>query len=82
MDKRVPSPFLIIYKYKTERVSILEQHPKTMEFMQIAMKYLPEAKQKLESSGIELSMETIQPMMELFTKVMGEAYELGKKDGQ
>ena len=50
--------------------------------MQIAMKYLPEAKQKLESSGIELSMETIQPMMELFTKVMGEAYELGKKDGQ
>ena len=60
----------------------MEQHPKTMEFMQIAMKYLPEAKQKLESSGIELSMETIQPMMELFTKVMGEAYELGKKDGQ
>jgi competence protein ComZ len=63
-------------------VSKLEQHPKTMEFMQIAMKYLPEAKQKLESSGIELSLETIQPMMELFTKVMGEAYELGKKDAE
>lgn len=60
----------------------MEQHPKTMEFMQIAMKYLPEAKQKLEGTGIELSLDTIQPMMELFTKVMGEAYELGKKDGQ
>ncbi|PMC40400.1 competence protein ComG [Bacillus sp. UMB0899] len=60
----------------------MEQHPKTMEFMQIAMKYLPEAKEKLEGSGIELSMETIQPMLELFTKVMGEAYELGKNDAQ
>lgn len=58
----------------------MEQHPKTMEFMQIAMKYLPEAKEKLEGSGIELSLETLQPMMELFSKVMGEAYELGKKD--
>lgn len=58
----------------------MEQHPKAMEFMQIAMKYLPEAKEKFEGSGIELSLETIQPMMELFTKVMGEAYELGKKD--
>ncbi|MCM3651189.1 ComZ family protein [Metabacillus litoralis] len=60
----------------------MEQHPKAMEFMQIAMKYLPEAKEKLEGTGIELSMETLQPMLELFTKVMGEAYELGKKDSQ
>ncbi|MFC0271999.1 ComZ family protein [Metabacillus herbersteinensis] len=60
----------------------MEQHPKTMEFMQIAMKYLPEAKQKLDGAGIELSLESMQPMMELFTKVMGEAYELGKKDAQ
>lgn len=60
----------------------MEQHPKTMEFMQIAMKYLPEAKQKLEESGIELSLETIQPMMELFTKVMGEAYDLGKQEAK
>ncbi|MBZ5751937.1 ComZ family protein [Metabacillus rhizolycopersici] len=60
----------------------MEQHPKVMEFMQIAMKYLPEAKEKLEGTGIELSMETLQPMLELFTKVMGEAYELGKKDSQ
>ncbi|MED4403175.1 ComZ family protein [Metabacillus fastidiosus] len=58
----------------------MQQHPKTMEFMQIAMKYLPEAKQKLDETGIELSLETIQPMMELFTKVMAEAYELGKQD--
>ncbi|MDQ0224169.1 ComZ family protein [Metabacillus niabensis] len=60
----------------------MDQHPKAMEFMQIAMKYLPEAKQKLEELGIELSLETIQPMMELFTKVMGEAYDLGKQEAK
>ncbi|WP_409254290.1 ComZ family protein [Bacillus sp. SCS-153A] len=53
---------------------------KNMEFMQIAMKYLPEAKQQLEQSGVELSMEMIQPFMNLFTQVMNEAYELGRKD--
>jgi competence protein ComZ len=53
---------------------------KNMEFMQIAMKYLPEAKQQLEESGIELSMEMIQPFMNLFTQVMNEAYELGRKE--
>ncbi|RDI47784.1 ComZ family protein [Falsibacillus pallidus] len=53
---------------------------KNMQFMQIAMKYLPEAKEKLDGAGVELSMEMIQPFMELFTKVMSEAYELGKQD--
>jgi competence protein ComZ len=53
---------------------------KNMEFMQIAMKYMPEAKQQLEQSGIELSIEMIQPFMNLFTQVMNEAYELGRKD--
>jgi competence protein ComZ len=53
---------------------------KNMEFMQIAMKYLPEAKEQLEQSGVELSMEMIQPFMNLFTQVMNEAYELGRKD--
>lgn len=48
--------------------------------MQIAMKYLPEAKEQLEGAGIELSMEMIQPFMTLFTKVMNDAYELGKAD--
>lgn len=33
------------------------QHEKSLEFLQIAMKYLPEAKEQLEKSGIELSME-------------------------
>ncbi len=55
---------------------------KTMEFMGIAMKYLPEAKEQLENAGIELSMELIQPFMTLFTKVMQEAYELGLKDAK
>lgn len=50
--------------------------------MGIAMKYLPEAKEQLESAGIELSMELIQPFMSLFTKVMQEAYELGVKDAK
>jgi competence protein ComZ len=51
-----------------------------MQFMQIAMKYLPEAKQLLDQTGIELSMEHLQPMMALLTKVMADAYELGKQD--
>lgn len=39
------------------------QHEKSLEFMQIAMKYLPKAKAELEKSGIDLSMEMIQPFM-------------------
>ncbi|MGP7817973.1 ComZ family protein [Niallia sp. 01092] len=55
---------------------------KTMEFMQIAMKYLPDAKAELEKAGVELSFEMIEPFMSLFTKVMNEAYELGKLDAE
>lgn len=55
---------------------------KMMQFMQIAMKYLPEAKDQLDKAGIELSMDVIQPFMDLFTKVMQEAYELGYSDGK
>jgi competence protein ComZ len=55
---------------------------KTLQFMQIAMKYFPEAKEQLERSGIEISMDLIQPFMNLFTKVMQEAYELGLEDGR
>lgn len=55
---------------------------KTLEFMAIAMKYFPEAKAKLEESGIAFSMELAEPFMELFKKVMQEAYELGIKDAQ
>ncbi|MGD6817648.1 ComZ family protein [Metabacillus sp. 84] len=58
----------------------MEQHPKQMEFMQIAMKYFPEAKQQLDGLGLELSMEHVQPLLGLFNKVMAEAYEMGKKD--
>ncbi|WP_026693269.1 ComZ family protein [Peribacillus kribbensis] len=57
----------------------MEQN-KNMEFMTIAMKYFPEAKQKLEEAGIELSMDMLPHFMDLFQKVMQEAYELGKKD--
>ncbi|PLR82013.1 competence protein ComG [Bacillus canaveralius] len=53
---------------------------KTMEFMQIAMKYLPEAKQQLDEAGVELTPDLIQPFMSIFTKVMSEAYELGRED--
>lgn len=51
-----------------------------MQFMQIAMKYLPEAKQILDETGVELSMEHVQPVLTLLTKVMSDAYELGKQD--
>ncbi|MDQ0215674.1 competence protein ComZ [Oikeobacillus pervagus] len=53
---------------------------KNMEFMQIAMKYLPEAQGKLQDAGIDFSMDLIEPFMGLFLNVMNEAYELGKKD--
>lgn len=53
---------------------------KTMQFMQIAMKYLPEGKELLEKSGIELNMDNLQPMMDLLIKVMSDAYELGKNE--
>jgi competence protein ComZ len=55
---------------------------KTMEFMTIAMKYFPEAQAKLKESGIDVSMEAAMPFMELFKKVMTEAYELGLKDAE
>ncbi|MCQ6265526.1 ComZ family protein [Fictibacillus sp. WQ 8-8] len=51
-----------------------------MKFMQIAMKHLPEGKEFLEKKGMELSMEDIQPMLNLLLKVMNDAYELGKQD--
>ncbi|MBU8877456.1 ComZ family protein [Bacillus sp. FJAT-29790] len=58
----------------------MQSNDKTMEFMQIAMKYIPEAKQQLDEAGIDLSIEMIQPFMTLFTKIMNEAYEMGKVD--
>ncbi|GHH98488.1 ComZ family protein [Neobacillus kokaensis] len=53
---------------------------KSLQFMQIAMKYIPEAKAQLDKSGVELSMELIEPFMNLFMKVMQEAYELGREE--
>ncbi|WP_163101589.1 ComZ family protein [Peribacillus alkalitolerans] len=53
-----------------------------MQFMQIAMKYFPEAKAKLDEAGIQLSMDVLPTFMDLFTKVMQEAYDLGKQDAQ
>jgi competence protein ComZ len=58
----------------------MENHQNQMKFLQIAMKHLPEVQEQLKHSGIELTMETIQPLMSLFTKVMNEAYELGKTE--
>ncbi|WP_017726906.1 ComZ family protein [Halalkalibacterium ligniniphilum] len=51
-----------------------------MKFMQIAMKHLPEGKKFLDEKGIELSIEDMQPMLELLLNVMKEAYELGKQE--
>ncbi|GLY11293.1 ComZ family protein [Bacillus badius] len=55
---------------------------KNMEFVQIAMKYLPEAQEKLKEAGIDFSVDLIEPFMGLFLNVMNEAYELGKQDAQ
>jgi competence protein ComZ len=59
----------------------MNSQDKSLQFMQIALKYLPEAKDQLDNAGVELSMELIQPFMNLFTKVMQEAYELGLEEG-
>ncbi|WP_071459140.1 ComZ family protein [Bacillus massilinigeriensis] len=53
---------------------------RSLQFLQIAMKYLPEAKEKLEGAGVELKPEMIAPFMDMFTKVMNEAYELGRNE--
>ncbi|UOY92133.1 ComZ family protein [Ectobacillus sp. JY-23] len=55
---------------------------RSMQLMQIAFQYLPEAKALLEKSGVELDMSMAQPVMDLLMKVMNEAYELGKQDAQ
>ncbi|MGM9923975.1 MAG: ComZ family protein [Bacillus sp. (in: firmicutes)] len=50
------------------------------EFMNIAMKHFPEAKERLKDVNIHLSLDMMPVFMDLFTKVMDEAYELGKRD--
>lgn len=58
----------------------MNNQDKSMEFMQIAMKHVPEAKAFFESKGIEMNLEDIQPMLGLLVRVMDEAYELGKNE--
>lgn len=53
---------------------------KSMQFLQIAMKYVPEAKEMLAKQGIELDINTVEPFLKILTQVMEEAYELGKND--
>lgn len=53
-----------------------------MQFMQIAMKHLPEAKGLLEAKGIQFDLDDLQPMVDMLLSVMSEAYELGKEAGQ
>lgn len=60
----------------------MSNQEKSLQFMQIAMKYLPEAKEQLDKAGVGLSMDLIQPFMNLFTNVMQEAYELGFEEGR
>jgi len=50
-----------------------------MKFMQIAMKYLPEAKELLDKKGIQIDMEDLQPVLHLLMQAMSDAYELGKQ---
>ncbi|WML43369.1 ComZ family protein [Neobacillus sp. PS3-40] len=58
----------------------MNNQEQSLQFMQIALKYLPQAKEQLDKAGVELSFDIIQPFMDLFSKVMQEAYELGKND--
>ncbi|MGD6833823.1 ComZ family protein [Sutcliffiella halmapala] len=56
------------------------EQDRTMQYMAIAMKYLPEAKQMLDETGLTLEPQHIQPLISLLTKVMDDAYELGKEN--
>lgn len=53
---------------------------RNMQFLQMAMQHLPEAKGMLESSGVELDLAKAQPVLELLMKVMNDAYELGRQE--
>ncbi|WP_221563819.1 ComZ family protein [Alkalihalobacillus sp. TS-13] len=53
---------------------------RNMKFMQIAMTHLPEAKQMMEDKGMQLSMEDIQPLLNMLMNVMNDAYELGRTE--
>ncbi|WP_070119773.1 ComZ family protein [Bacillus marinisedimentorum] len=55
---------------------------RNMMFMQIAMKYLPNAKEMMDEKGIEMNMDDLQPMLEMLLQVMDEAYELGCRDAE
>jgi competence protein ComZ len=56
------------------------QQENMMQFMQIAMKYMPEAKSFLEKKGIELTMDDMQPLLDLLMNVMNDAYQVGKEE--
>ena len=58
------------------------QHKRQKEFMEIAMRHFPEGKERLKKAGINLSITMIPAFIDLFTKVMDEAYELGRKDAR
>jgi competence protein ComZ len=61
-------------------MNFMNAEDQSLQFMQIALKYLPQAKEQLDKAGVELSFDMIQPFMDLFSQVMKEAYELGKND--
>ncbi|TLS37818.1 ComZ family protein [Pseudalkalibacillus caeni] len=51
-----------------------------MKFMQIAMQYLPQAKEILGENDVEVDLEKLQPLLELFMNAMNDAYELGREE--
>lgn len=55
---------------------------RNFKFMQIAMKYLPEAQMMLQEKGMEVNMDMMQPMLDVLLKVMNDAYELGAADAK
>lgn len=55
---------------------------KNFKFMQIAIKYLPEAQMMLKEKGMEVNMDMMQPMLDVLLKVMNDAYELGASEAK
>lgn len=55
---------------------------RNFKFMQIALKYLPEAQMMLNEKGVEVNVDMMQPMLDVLLKVMNDAYELGSSDAK
>ncbi|HHY72475.1 MAG TPA: competence protein ComG [Bacillus bacterium] len=56
------------------------EQERNFKFIQIAMKYMPEAQMMLKEKGMEVNIDMMQPMLDVLLKVMNDAYALGASE--